>query len=54
MNTASYEYEKMSARRGVPFVHIGMSTICWNTFPAKTSKILSARNLSISILSFSE
>ena len=32
MNSASYEYRNMSARRGAQFVPIGMPTICWKTF----------------------
>ena len=43
--SASYEYRKMSAR-GAQFVPIGMPTVCWKTFPAKTMKILSTRNSS--------
>ena len=37
----------MSARSGAQFVPIGMPTVCWKTFPAKTTKILSTRNSSI-------
>ena len=44
MNSASYEYRNMSARRGAQFVPIGIPTICWKTFPAKTTKMLSTRN----------
>ena len=33
MNSASYEYRNMSARRGAQFVPIGMPTICWKSFP---------------------
>ena len=47
MKSASYEYRKMSARRGVQFVPIGMPTICWKTFPPKTTKMLSTRNSSM-------
>ena len=44
MKSASYEYRKMSARRGTQFVSIGMPTVCWKTFPAKNpTKILSTR-----------
>ena len=35
MKSASYEYRKMSAKSGVP---IGMPTVCWKTFPAKTRR----------------
>ena len=38
MKSASYEYRKMSARSGAQFVPIGMPTVCWKTFPAKTTK----------------
>ena len=44
MNSASYEYRNVSARRGAQFVPIGMPTICWKTFPPKTTKMLSTRN----------
>ena len=54
MKSASYEYRKMSARSGAQFVPIGMPTICWKTFPAKTTKILSTRNSSILMKSSSE
>ena len=54
MKSASYEYRKMSARRGAQFVPIGMPTVCWKTFPAKTTKILSTRNSSILMMSSSE
>ena len=33
MNSASYEYRNMSARRGAQFVPLGMPIICWKTFP---------------------
>ena len=36
MNSASYEYRNMSARRGAQFVPMGMPIICWKTFPPKT------------------
>ena len=49
-----YEYRKMSARRGAQFVPIGMPTVCWKNFPAKTTKILSTRNSSILMMSSSE
>ena len=29
MNSASYEYRNMSARRGAQFVPMGMPIICW-------------------------
>ena len=54
MKSASYEYRKMSARSGAQFVPIGMPTVCWKTFPAKTTKILSTRNSSILMMSSSE
>ena len=41
MISASYEYRNMSASRGEQFVPMGMPIICWKTFPAKTSKMLS-------------
>ena len=44
MKSASCEYRKMSTRSGAQFVPIGMPTVCWKTFPAKTTKILSTRN----------
>ena len=53
MNSASYEYRNMSARRGAQFVPIGMSTICWKTFPPKTTKLLSTRNSSMIMMSSS-
>ena len=51
MKSPSYEYRKMSARRGAQFVP---TTVCWKTFPAKTTKILSTRNSSILMMSSSE
>ena len=54
MDSASYEYRKMSARRGAQFVPIGMPTVCWKTFPAKTTKILSTRKSGILMMSSSE
>ena len=53
MNSASYEYRNMSARRGAQFMPIGISTICLKTFPPKTTKMLSTRNSSMLIMSFS-
>ena len=44
MNSASYEYRNMSARKGAQFMPMGMPIICWKTFPAKTTKMLSTRN----------
>ena len=38
MNSTSYEYRNISARRGAQFVPMGMPIICWKTFPAKTQK----------------
>ena len=55
MKSASNEFTKnMSTRRGAQFVPIGMPTVCWKTFPAKTTKILSTRNSSILMMSSSE
>ena len=54
MKSASYEYRKMSARSGAQFVPIGMPTVCWKTFPAKTTKILSTRNSSLLMMLSSE
>ena len=51
MDSASYEYKNMSARRGAQFVSMGMPIICWKTFPAKTTKMLSTRNSSILMMS---
>ena len=53
MNSASYEYRNKSARRGAQFVPKGMPIICWKTFPAKTTKMLSTRNSSILMMSSS-
>ena len=53
MNSASYEYRNMSARRGAQFVPIGMPTFCWKTFPPKTTKMLSTINSSMLIISSS-
>ena len=53
MNSASHEYRNMSARRGAQFVPIGMPTICWKTFPPKTTKMLSTRNSSMLMMSSS-
>ena len=50
MNSASYEYINMSARRGAQFVPIGMPNIYWKTFPPKTTKMLSTRNSVLIIL----
>ena len=54
MKSASYEYRKMLARKGAQFVPIGMPTICWKTFPPKTTKMLSTRNSSMLMMSASE
>ena len=51
MNSASYEYRNMSAGKGGQFVPIGMPTICWKTFPPKTTKTLSTRNSSMLMMS---
>ena len=53
MNSASYDYRKMSARRGAQFVPIGMPAICWKTFLPKTTKMLSTRNSSMLMMSSS-
>ena len=44
----------MNTERGAQFVPIGMPTVCWKTFPAKTTIILSTRNSSILMMSSSE
>ena len=36
------------------FVPIGIPTVCWKTFPAKTTKILSTKNFSLLMMSSSE
>ena len=48
INSASVE--KYVARRGAQLVSIGIPTICWKTFPAKTTKKLSTRNSGILII----
>ena len=53
MNSASYEYRNMSARRRAQFVPIGMPSICWKTFPPKTTKMVSTRNSSMLMMSSS-
>ena len=53
MNSASYEYRNMSARRRAQIVPMGMPIICWKIIPAKTTKMLSTRNSSILIMSSS-
>ena len=53
MNSALYEYRNMLARRGAQFVPMGMPIICWKTFPAQTTKILSTRHSSILMMSSS-
>ena len=50
MNSASYEYRNMTAGRVAQFVPMGMPIICWKTFPAKTTKMVSTRNSSIHLL----
>ena len=35
MNSASYEYTHMSARRGAQFVPTGMPISCWKPFPRR-------------------
>ena len=52
MNSASYEYRNMSARRGAQFVPIGMPTISWKTFPPKTTKMLSTRNSKLYVIQY--
>ena len=52
MKSSSYEYRKMSARRGAEFVPIGMP-ICWKTFPPQITKRLSSINSSMLMMSFS-
>ena len=54
MNSASYEHRQMSARGGEQVVPMGMPTVCWKTSHAKTTPMLSTRNPSILIMSFSE
>ena len=47
MNSALYEYictEICRLGEGAQFVPMGMPVICWKTFPAKTTKMLSTRN----------
>ena len=46
--------EKMLARRGAQRVPIGMPTVRWKIFPAKTTKILSTTNSSNLLMSSSE
>ena len=50
MNSASYEYRNISAKKGAQLVPIGMTIICWKTFPPKTMQILSTRNYKMLIL----
>ena len=35
MHSASYEYRHVSPRRGIHFVPMENSIICWKTYPAK-------------------
>ena len=53
MNSASYEYRNMSARRGAQFAPMGMPIICWKALTEKIMKMLSTRNSSILIMSSS-
>ena len=55
MNSASCEYRNMSVRRGAlpVFAFIGMPTICWKTFPQKTTKMFCARNKHVNDVIFS-
>ena len=40
MNTSSYEYRKMSARRGGILPTTGMTIVCVETFPADMCNIV--------------
>ena len=51
MNSALYEYINISARIAAQFVPMGMPIICWKTFPAKTTNLLSIRNSGIMMMS---
>ena len=53
MNSASFEYRNMSARREGQFLPIVMPTICWEKFPPNTTNMLSTRNSSILMMSSS-
>ena len=53
MNSASYEYRNKSAMRGAQLAPMGMPIICWKTFLAKTTKMLSTRHSSILMMSSS-
>ena len=53
MNFASYEKKIVGEKRAQP-VPIGIPIVWWKTFPAKATKILSIRNSSILMMSFSE
>ena len=53
MNSASYEYRNMSARRRAQLVPIGIPTICLKTFPPKITKMFLTRNSSMLIMSYS-
>ena len=46
-----YELRKLSARLGTQFVRIGMTTVCWKTFPAKFMTMFWTRNSKILIIS---
>ena len=54
MHVAAYEYRKMSARKVVQFVPIGMPSLFWKTFPVETTKMLSNRKSSILTVSSSD
>ena len=54
INSALYDRQNMSDRRGAQLVPIGIPTLSWKTFPTKTSKILSTRNASVLMMSSSE
>ena len=50
MNSASYEYKNMSARRGAQFVPIGIPTICWKTFSRRRRKFCRLETLDVLLL----
>ena len=56
MNSASYEYRKMSSRRGGGSLYTLECRLSAGiyTFPAKKTKILSTRNSSVLMMSSSE
>ena len=49
-----FRFEWISTKNGAQFVPIRIPTVCWKTFPAKTTKILSNRNSIILMISSSE